>query len=192
MSVSKRIWPGGNLPLSPSFLSFLAYGVLLFVLLGVPLLLQGVEIREGRVALQDVVAPETVEIVDTLATEKRRGEILNSLPPVYRVNEEVVRETQKELEQFFSTFEEIRVNALPPSSETVEGLSRRWNVTKKTVLWLLEAPDEVYEQVKSFIRDLFTTRFFLNPFAGKTCPRSFSKSTLLWRNPDCLKGLCGF
>lgn len=163
MSTSKRIWPGGSLPLSPSFLSFLAYGVLLFVLLGLPLLLGGVEIQEGWVALQDIVAPETVKIVDALATEKRRGKVLDNLPPVYRVDEEVVQETQRELEQFFSTFEEIRTHTLPSLPETVESLSRKWNVTKRTVLWLLEAPDEVYRQVRSFIHDLFATRFFSRP-----------------------------
>jgi len=81
MSALRRIWPGGSTFLSPRFSSFLAYGSLLFALLGSTLLVPGNEIREGQLATRDIVAPENVEIVDVLATEKRRGEDSGGYPP---------------------------------------------------------------------------------------------------------------
>jgi putative nucleotidyltransferase with HDIG domain len=163
MSALRRIWPGGNAFLSSRFSSFLAYGSLLFALLGGMLLVPEGDIREGQLATRDIVAPENVEIVDVLATEKRRGEILAGIPPVYRVDEGVVHQVKEEMEGFFVGLEDIRAAALSPLPEVVESFSRKWNVTENTVRWLLEAPKEAYEAVRGLLYDLFAARFFTQP-----------------------------
>lgn len=177
MNASRRIWPGGK---GVSFLRlthFFIHGVSLFVLLGIPLLFQGVSLREGQVASRDVIALRTVEVVDAVATEKRKREILAAIPPVYRVDDGTVRQVKEEMEGFFAALEEARKGALPSLPETVESLARKWGVTPKTVLWLLEAPEEVYRSLRGFLYDLFATRFFLEPI-----PRENANRVLLEMN----------
>lgn len=163
MNALKRTWPGSNVVFPPCFPHFFAYGVLLFVLLGGSLFFQGVHLQEGRVAPYDVVARETIEVVDAVATEKRREEALAGIPPVYRVDDRIVRQVQGEMERFFAMLEEIRGTAPSPLPESVEDLSHRWNMTPGTLLWLLEAPQDVYEHIKEFLQSLFTIHFFSQP-----------------------------
>lgn len=173
MNVLRRIWPGGRSALPLYFVHQLAYGFSLFLFLGIPLLFQGVPLREGQVAPRDIVAPKSVEIVDAVETEKRKQEILAAIPPVYRVDEVLVRRVKEDLEGFFAALEEVRKASLPPLPETVDALARKWGVTAKTILWLLEAPQDTYEAFRGFLYDLFTTHFFLQPVPREDAARVF-------------------
>lgn len=170
MNVLRRIGSGGR-NVCLRFVPFFLHGVLLWTLLGVPLLFQGVPLREGQVASQDILAPKNVEIIDAVATEKRKSEILAAIPPVYRVDEAVVRQIKEEMEGFFTALENVRKAALPPLPEAVESLARKWNVTSRTISWLLEAPQETYEGLRGFLYDLFTTHVFLEPIPREDAPR---------------------
>ncbi|MCX7730864.1 MAG: HDIG domain-containing protein [Candidatus Caldatribacterium sp.] len=168
MNVLRRRWRGDR---NLCFIYPLLHGITLFTFLGVPLLFQGVTLREGQVSPRDVVAPEAVEIVDVVATEKRKNEILATLSPVYRVDETLVRQIEEEIEGFFSTLESLRRASLSPLPETIENLARTWNVTPKTISWLLGAPQDTYEALRGFLYDLFATHLFFHPVSHKEAPR---------------------
>lgn len=171
MSALRRTWRGDK-PVSSLYVVYsIAHGVSLFVLLGVPLLFQGVALREGQVSPRDIIAPRTVEIVDAVATEKRKQEVLAAISPVYRVDEALVHRVKEEMEGFFSALEDVRKATLLPLPETVETLARKWNVTPKSISWLLGAPQDTYETLRGFLYDLFTTYFFLQPVSREEAPQ---------------------
>lgn len=177
MNALKRIWPGDRSISSLRFVHHVVHGASLFVLLGIPLFFQGLVLREGQVAPRDIVAPQTVEIVDAVATEKRKKEILATVRPVYQVDEALVRQVKEEVEEFFGALESVRGAALPPLPEIAENLARRWNITSKTALWLLSVPQDAYEALRGFLYDLFTTHLFLQPV-----PREDAERVLLTMN----------
>lgn len=171
MSALRRTWRGDK-PISSLYVIYsIAHGVSLFILLGVPLLFQGAVLREGQISPRDIVAPRTVEIVDAVATERRKKEVLAAIPPVYRVDEALVHQVKEEIEGFFSALEDVRKAALPPLPETVENLARKWNVTPKTISWLLEAPQDTYGALRGLLYDLFATHFFLQPVSREEAPQ---------------------
>ncbi len=70
--------------------------------------------EQGEIASSDIIAPDTLTIVDKETTEKRRIEAADAIPAVYAFNANVFPNTEEKIREFFSAgrgFLEKRITA---------------------------------------------------------------------------------
>lgn len=60
-------------------------------------------IKVGEVATKDIVSPVEVTVEDTEATEKRKTQAEENIPPVYFYNQRIINNTQEKVRQIFET-----------------------------------------------------------------------------------------
>lgn len=63
--------------------------------------------ESGEIVSSDLIAPETLTIVDKETTEKRRKEAADAVPPVYAFNANVFPNTEERIREFFNAGREF-------------------------------------------------------------------------------------
>lgn len=143
-------------------LNFLLYGAVLLLVFWLPYVVGEVAVREGEVAPRDIIAPQTVEIVDERRTEELRQRVGATVSPVYVVDPQVEFEVREELEVFISELNGVREGAGSPTSlNALQRLREEWNVNENVLLRLVAAEDEEYRTIKNTLRrqiDIFLER----------------------------------
>lgn len=136
-------------------LNFLLYGLTLFLVFWFFYGLRGLDVREGQVSGLDIIANKTVEIVDVEKTEALKQQVLSSLTPEYRVDENINRELKKEVADFFAAVEEIRSGITGVTSQTKEVFRGKWKITEGTFDQLVYSREEAYQRIKGTFLELF-------------------------------------
>jgi len=67
---------------------------------------QKFDLKAGDVATQDIKAPK--DVVDSIATQKKINEVVNSVNPKYDYNENIAQESYIKLADFFNKLREVR------------------------------------------------------------------------------------
>ncbi|MGQ9746872.1 MAG: HD family phosphohydrolase [Candidatus Caldatribacteriaceae bacterium] len=124
--------------------------------------LRGFDVREGQVLDLDIIANKNVEIVDVEKTEALKQQVLSSLVPEYRVEENINRELKKEVTTFFAAIEEIRSGITGVTSQTKEIFGGKWKITEGTFERLVYSPEEAYQRIKGTFLELFV-RYLSQP-----------------------------
>ncbi|HOQ67391.1 MAG TPA: HDIG domain-containing protein [Candidatus Atribacteria bacterium] len=120
------------------------------------------DIKEGEVVTRDIISPRSVEIIDVPSTAEAQKRILSTVPTVYRIDLQMVNKIREELEEFFSSLEEVRPAYSVLSEEFRDTFSKEWKITPGVLEWLLAAPQEEYEKVKGIAFDLIN-RYLAHP-----------------------------
>jgi len=63
--------------------------------------------EQGEIASSDIIAPDTLTIVDKETTEKRRKQAEEAVPPVYAFNANVFPNTEEKIREFFNAGREL-------------------------------------------------------------------------------------
>ncbi|HSV30733.1 MAG TPA: HDIG domain-containing protein [Atribacteraceae bacterium] len=135
-------------------INFFVYGIALFLVLWLPLTFGQVHVVEGQVVMQDIVAPETVEIVDVKRTEERKQRVLEDLPPVYIIDQAILDKSRADIERFFEDLDRIRSGDPLPDGFREEHRTR-YRMTDQIHEWFTSAPEDRY---------LFVRRTFLSGY----------------------------
>jgi len=147
------------------------YGLSLFSVFWFLYGLRGLALREGQVVDFNVVAHRAIEIVDVEATEKLKREILASLTPEYQVDPNVVRSVKEEVNQFFSSLEEIRAGVSSLSPSVREEFSGKWRITQGTFDRLVFSREEEYLKIKNIFLEMLV-RYLAQPIRQEDLVRT--------------------
>ncbi len=74
--------------------------------------------EQGEIASSDIIAPETLTIVDKETTEKRRKQAADAVPPVYAFNANVFPNTEEKIREFFNEGRELLKSRVTAQSKT--------------------------------------------------------------------------
>ncbi len=102
---------------NPFFYLFLFVLVITYIIAYVPShSLPQVEV--GDIAGFDIVVPSDINLLDTVATEEKRREAVNSVRPVYTLDKNVFSSTEKKIRSFFQSGRELIESS--PTENTIE------------------------------------------------------------------------
>jgi len=77
--------------------------------------------RVGEIATKDIVSPIEITVEDVQATEKRRSQAEETVPPVYFYNQRIISSVQEKIKQMFSLG---RLAAASPTDSTIKELQK--------------------------------------------------------------------
>ncbi|MBC7363173.1 MAG: HDIG domain-containing protein [Candidatus Aminicenantes bacterium] len=82
-------------------------------------------IKVGEIATKDIISPLEITVEDVEATEKRKTQAEESIPPVYFYNQRVITNTQEKIRQFFT----FGRNWLATSPRNIKELQKNFSET---------------------------------------------------------------
>ncbi len=82
-------------------------------------------IKVGEIATKDIVSPLEITVEDTEATEKRKTQAEENIPPVYFYNQRVIANTQEKIRQLFA----FGRNWLASSTSDLKELQKNFSET---------------------------------------------------------------
>ena len=75
--------------------------------------------RVGEIATKDIVSPIEITVEDVQATEKRKSQAEETVPPIYFYNQRIISSVQEKIKQMFSLG---RLAAASPTDSTIKEL----------------------------------------------------------------------